>query len=1562
MAGAATPQDIRDAVKVVGGKLVLTAATLGSDAISAILDEYGEDKTLIIDPAEIVSKPDDPFVTVSGGIAMLSVKSTGSVRFYIDAAEAQLDLAATPPGGWTLGDSFPALSGSDLAAMPLGSPSLRLLSRPTADGSRGLTLSAGFQLPPALDAVRWFAAPDAHAMLAGPIELDAGTPSMVLSVSPSIKASLGGFVDIDLVMQQVATSSPGKGDAPASVAALSQLSGNLAFSHSGTNVEVPLLATFTGETGILHLQLVTGKAFDLALAEISHWLGGVDLGSDGLPASYKPPGGLTLHDVDFAIGLRTKKLEYVRLTVQSTEPWPVADKIVVTGIVLRFMVMPAATPSLSATITGTLALGTAATFDIYAQVPDFLIRGGLAEDSVIDLIPLIEYLGGTTAMLPRTLQIDTLSFEAHPSGSHYAFDIDVIGDWPILDVFTLEELRASLRYDNSELDVGFQGRFLIGSTDLDVSAEYNSELGGWLFSGRAGDRAPIRIGDFIADLTAHFSSTAAQALPDFITSLEIEHLGVTYDTVRKDFSFQCETHFTIEGKALALTLKIGLSKGDGKYTQLYSGALVIGSMAFELAFEAVKADDPTQASSIFLAAVQPDEKIDVRSLVAEISADAGALMPALTLDLENVMFLYRKVGTAPGTYLFGLALGVDLDLSSLPLVGSVIKDAKLGAIKDVQALFASAAVSADDVTTFNALLTEVKAKPPLPTRKDAAGATPVLAKGFNFAADIELGGSPTTLMAGGTNAPPSTAPAPPAAASGAPADVPAAAAAAKAVPPSGNASWFDVKKSVGPVTLERIGVRYQDSRAWLLVDADFMLAGLTLGLEGLALGLKLDDPADLAVNIDGMSLDFESGPLSIAGGFLHLGDDYLGEARVKAATFGLTAIGGYAPGERSFFIFARLTTPLGGPPFFFVTGIAAGFGVNRTLVIPPIDNLTSFALLPANNQFPATLDGPDPGQTLAATLAATEAYIHPFPGANWAAAGLDFTSFEMVDSSALVTVAFGIEFSVALLGISRVTVPKLDPEPIVYLEITLEAQVKPAAGLLAVDGRLTPASYIYAQLCRVTGGFAFYLWFAGPDEGDFVISIGGYHPRFTKPPHYPAVPRLQIVYKIGNLVVKGQSYLALTPHMVMAGLQIDATWEAGSLSAWFSAGIDFLLGWRPFHYEADAYVHIGVSLTIDLLFTSVRITIHVGVDLNIWGPPFGGKASIDLDIVSFTIYFGDDPRREAVDWEGFKNSFLPAGSDKAAAARQPAPSLSSAATASAAPSDGLLCTGTISDGLVRDLKAKDPSAFFSWIVDANHFVLQSRTLIPAKQATFNIHDLQMPFTSEGGFKANAGEALPTPDYDEGRYPHGVSWSDKFGVLPMQMAASGFSSHHIVELKKAPEGADYTLASSYVQDVDDVAVGPLLKASSAALWAPADPGLNGGRLIGETLVGLRVTPMAQHPDITFKADLWAMLFDQNQQVSSRTDVPAADRSDSFAASADGPNLKFTLGGAQVVCTNYQLSALTDAGASTNRKAVVAGLNDLGFAFDPEAIDVADLAAYPLWDWPMIRTLGEEVEAS
>ena len=114
------------------------------------------------------------------------------------------------------------------------------------------------------------------------------------------------------------------------------------------------------------------------------------------------------------------------------------------------------------------------------------------------------------------------------------------------------------------------------------------------------------------------------------------------------------------------------------------------------------------------------------------------------------------------------------------------------------------------------------------------------------------------------------------------------------------------------------------------------------------------------------------------------------------------------------------------------------------------------------------------------------------------------------------------------------------------------------------------------------------------------------------------VPRLGISFSLGPIKVLGQAYVALTPGAFMAGIALQATFDAGPISAWFTAGLDFLIAWAPFHYQAHAWVAIGCK--VDLGLFSLRI--QIGADLQIWGPPFGGQAIVDLDVVSFTIAFG----------------------------------------------------------------------------------------------------------------------------------------------------------------------------------------------------------------------------------------------------------------------------------------------------------------------------------------------------
>ena len=215
----------------------------------------------------------------------------------------------------------------------------------------------------------------------------------------------------------------------------------------------------------------------------------------------------------------------------------------------------------------------------------------------------------------------------------------------------------------------------------------------------------------------------------------------------------------------------------------------------------------------------------------------------------------------------------------------------------------------------------------------------------------------------------------------------------------------------------------------------------------------------------------------------------------------------------------------------------------------------------------------------------------------------------------------------------------------------------------------------------MSGGFAFYCWFKdreGVRAGDFVLTIGGYHPAFDRPAHYPVVPRLQLQWKVNDhLSIKGSAYFALTAHAVMAGGLLEAVWTDEDVVASFTAAADFLISWQPYYYDASVSVALRADVTIHA-FGTHHLTFEAGANVHLWGPEFSGTASIYLRIllfdVSINVAFGDQASLpEALNWASFRSAFLPKD----------------------------LCGVAIADGLVRTIAAPPggSSAAERWIVD-----------------------------------------------------------------------------------------------------------------------------------------------------------------------------------------------------------------------------------------------------------------------
>ena len=547
--------------------------------------------------------------------------------------------------------------------------------------------------------------------------------------------------------------------------------------------------------------------------------------------------------------------------------------------------------------------------------------------------------------------------------------------------------------------------------------------------------------------------------------------------------------------------------------------------------------------------------------------------------------------------------------------------------------------------------------------------------------------------------------------------------------PKGSTFWIELNKSIGPLSVKRIGLSYDAPRAAVKFDAGLQLSCLTLSLLGLGLSYPVNhfttDPREiwerLEFQLDGAAVALEIGSVTIGGGLLKVSDVPLkldGTLLVRVGTFAISAIGSYANlgSIHSLFVFAALQQPIGGPPYFFVTGLALGFGLNRALVIPPINDVHNFPLIRA------ATDPDYLGKELDLRVVSRKLgdYIYPSPDDFWMAAGLKFTTFGLLDSFALLSVSFGTQFEIALLGLAKMRIPKQLPggsqlPVIAYVEMALKVAFAPEHGYLAVEARLTENSYILTKEFKLRGGFAFYLWFAGAHGGDFVISIGGYHPRFKIPAHYPGPDLVEFSYRVGNVTIQGYCYFALCPSAIMAGAGLSIVYQSGGIKAWFMAYADFLIQWAPLFYDIAIGISVGVALNLKIGIIRIRLSLELSASVHLYGPPLGGTARISLWIITFTVRFGRDRRlpppliwESAVSDKSFAKSFLPNPS---------------------------VTRISIADGLLKEVEAGDKVARF---VNPHKLVLSCRTLVPATAACFNDRE----FTRDNG---DEKQRVPQPE-------------------------------------------------------------------------------------------------------------------------------------------------------------------------------------------------------------------------
>ncbi|WP_175649867.1 DUF6603 domain-containing protein [Pseudomonas sp. Marseille-P9899] len=1168
------------------------------------------------------------------------------------------------------------------------------------------------------------------------------------------------------------------------------------------------------------------------------------------------------------------------------------------------------------------------------SLPPLDVGGKLSADTPVKIRDVVtQYLGDASGFPDTT--VTTLAFSTVPSEGSYGFAL------AMNDVFSAGPLaldKVSVNIDKSaEATTGkMNAELTLAEVGIEVAAVYGK---GWQISGSTGKDQSIDVGKLLSQLASSFGVTCPASLNEF----KLKNLAVSLDTGASDFTFACEGSFPIAGVSLDFSVDIELSKPKTAWQGNFTGEVVIGAATFKVTFtqdskvKLLRAElVPTAGKTLALVDVAQTFAIDLSGVPAELlpvlkqasftyDFNKSQLVLTASTDSVAVSLVCVPAATTGRLYAAVVDIQVEADISQLPVVGSHLAAIENIGLNGMSLVIASGVFSADEITAVNAVIPE--GLPVVP----ALSATGRVVLSAN-------------LMLGGKAAKPLqlafAQPEKPKQALLADADV-----AANAPTPAGNSKaqgkWVNVQKSFGPISLSRVGVVYRDQRVWLMLDGGFAMGGINIELMGASIAFRpVLPPIPDGASLDGVFIGYSNASVTIAGGLLKVvtEDDkgqelieYDGQLLLKLPQFQLSALASYASldGSPSLFAYAVLSAPIGGPPFLQVDALAAGFGFNRDLVIPGLDTLDQMPLIAAVNG-----DSPFAGKDPSQALKVMHNYVPPRYGEYFLALGVRVASFQMIKGFLLATGKLGNEFEIALLGLATVSVPPATPSPIGYAELVLKADYNFNRGTLFLGAQLTANSYILAKDCHLTGGFVVAAWTKdNPDDpngykaGDFVVSLGGYHPAYSKPSWYPDVPRLGFNWNVtSELTVKGGLYFALVPSAVMAGGSLEAVWQSGDLRAWFKAWVDFLLGWKPFHYDASIGISLGASYKVNLGITSFTVSVNVGVQVHLWGPVFAGTATADLFVISITISFGDSANSQVtpIDWSDFKSSFLPGGGD---APPKNAPHRLLLADLPQSLNDSTpvkqtdsVCLVRVANGMLQDLKGVGG---MDWVLDPERFELTTWSAVPSKQASY---------TGSGAVQNIAAS------------------NTDFGVGPVGVNNANFASSHTVVISKL----DGEMSAEDIR-VDVSAVLENLPSATWSTTAALDPSLanlndTAARSVPNAMTGLRIAAKTDNPDVTpLPIDLGVLREEIEDQRSVVWPVPSVPTASGYPQTDTLP--VFT-------------KALVDPTVSAARSAILAQLAVDGLT-TATSVDVSALAANAantLLHAPVLSVLGAQPSSS
>ena len=1033
----------------------------------------------------------------------------------------------------------------------------------------------------------------------------------------------------------------------------------------------------------------------------------------------------------------------------------------------------------------------------------FFIEGRLQE--AVDFAALLGRFGWPALTTARVIRLD---FFYHSLSNDYEFEGEIADAIVACNgQLALEDIRLAIHGQHSTVSGELRAQLRLGSAHMALSAQCNGADHGWLFRG-----AVTGLGD--TGLVTLLEDTLKINFPEAIREFELDDLEAEIDTTSERLTLHANGRLPLmsgDGTRAEASISVELEHDGDRWHETFSGHLMVDVGSddhpdeLDFILDVSHDDQATSLAATFHDLNGPP--FDVGRAIRGLWTDAPELPAKIDLRIPAAAILHYAPTEVRSETVFALDVEGGLDLSAITLPSIPVP----GGMEP--------SIGLDKLLLNIHLFALVADHPPSESLKAMAAANgfplpdPGPTEG-GLLAEVNLRFGDTVVSQPTTLAPPKN---------GGEGKL----ESSKTLPsPSESGStqnWVEIDKQFGPLHVDRIGVAVEGVTVTVQMEAALAMAGLSVSLDGLALSADLTDLSSARFVFSGLGIDYQNPPLEIGGAFFVRDFDgetgYAGEAILRTDALSLMLAGEFRQheGHPSLLLFGLFDEPLGGPGFFFVTGLAAGLGYNRTVDVPKVNQVADFPLVLAATAEQQTNKPKDPGQALDSMGTS----LPPATGEHFLAVGVKFTSFKVVESFALLIARAHERLEFDLLGVSSIHQPYGAANPLVKARIGWLAHFSPEEGILTLRAEILPGAFVFDPACHLRGGFAASFWFTDQKEqhipaGDFALTLGGYHPGYQVPKHYPRVTPLTLEWQVNkHLRIKGQAYMALTSHAIMAGGRLEATWHDTDVRVHFVASADFLLCWEPYHYDIQVSSSLRASVTVHV-FTTWSIDFDASARLHLWGPEFAGEAEIHLKVlgvgVAFHVAFNKASKRpQALAWPAFREAFLPAPT-----------------TSADADSGGI--TLACSSGLLGQTENDE------WLIAPSLLAVNIACTVPITH-----------------FQSDGNQQIPGP----GRRP---------GIAPMGVSHGGLRSTLHIDIQ-GPTGGLTVMAAFPDDDRHSAAnhpfcLTPTLGNVPSATFGPArteekhgkvfvlPPRLNDPSLVEDVTVGaqLRTCPREQHQEI------------------------------------------------------------------------------------------------------------------